>query len=574
MLATASTTAVAAPLDSIAPESSGPVVLIGIDGEDGGPGGHGPAHNYVAMVDAMLAGDDAGILSPVDAGPDADGLVVLGGGKSTFDDVTAMWNHVAEHVDADARDGGVGEPVSFAANEAIDDVDLSLYEIVVVASTAYNTPSGGLTDDENSRVAQRAADIADHVNGGGGLLGLEQSGLAENQRWAYLGDFAQIDSEMADYSNIDPTEEGRSLGIDDNLDVCCWHETFTEYPEFLTTLAYVAGTTDVAALGGTSVSIPSEDCDDLVDNDGDLLVDATDPDCHSSLGLDLLYAALGDSYASGEGNPDFEAGTDEHHDEGDPRRNICHRSPDAWPRLVGQQARIDKTIFRACSGAVRVDVLGTAQYPTEGLPQHRYAGRAVDLITISIGGNDFGFAEVLLECTRGAEECTQHEDDYQRDIAAQRPLLSALYETLINDQHAPTARLVVIGYPGIFPDPDTVDDVDGCGDLDAPWLVGRAINANEAKMLRRLTVQAEEMLRLAANNAQVEFVPMADAFAGHELCTDEPWANDAPGKDELDEHERAFTYHPNASGHRAMADRVIDYLDLALVGDFPALPIA
>lgn len=97
------------------------------------------------------------------------------------------------------------------------------------------------------------------------------------------------------------------------------------------------------------------------------------------------YVAMGDSYASGEGLDPFESGS------GD-----CHRSPRAHPRLVtlpGEAAPIasdaDPLISfesAACSGA---DIDDLANFQISAL------GSDTDLLTISIGGNDAGFAPFL-----------------------------------------------------------------------------------------------------------------------------------------------------------------------------------
>lgn len=563
LLAAGAVTAQAVPIIDNGPvaSSSGPVILIGIDGEDGGVGGHGPADNYVAMVDAMLGGDEGGVLDGID-GSHGDGLLVIGGGKSYSDNVTTMWNYVAAHADASASDGTAGEAVAFVNGaEAIRTRSFDDFEIIVVASSVYETYSGGLTNDENNALIERADDFAAHINGGGGVLGLTQIGLTD--RWSYLGNFSQVEATVRDYSNIDPTDEGRALGVDDKLDVCCWHEVYTAYPDFLVPLAFMAGTTQVAALGGESVRISSEDCDDLADNDGDMLIDASDPDCQAFLSSDSLYSGLGDSYSSGEGNPDFEDGSSVHVGffslQPDIALNECHRAPTAYPRQVANQLFNGNMIFRACSGAVMPDIIDRSQYYTEAGPQKNFVGPAVDVVTLSIGGNDLGFAEILTECVAGADQCTQHKEDYHRRLAVQKPLLVETYK-ILKDKALGMARIVIVGYPNIFPDPDIVSGVDDCGDLDAPFYIGRKLDGQESKMLIGLGASLETVLRLAANEAQVEFVPMANAFAGHELCTSAPWSNPAPGKLQMLSHERNYPFHPNVAGHTAMATRVVNHL--------------
>src|SRR4051812_25224334 len=65
-------------------------------------------------------------------------------------------------------------------------------------------------------------------------------------------------------------------------------------------------------------------------------------------GRTLHYVALGDSYASGGGDPPFDPGTDI--PEG-AERDMCHRSTSAYPRRLKLDAGVI-LIHRACSGAV------------------------------------------------------------------------------------------------------------------------------------------------------------------------------------------------------------------------------
>src|SRR5690349_15814765 len=91
------------------------------------------------------------------------------------------------------------------------------------------------------------------------------------------------------------------------------------------------------------------------------------------------YVALGDSYSSGVGTRTYiNDGTS------------CQRSTKAYPYLIAQ-ARGYTLNFQACSGAKTADVtanqLGALNTGT------RY-------VTISIGGNDAGFSDVLTECAK------------------------------------------------------------------------------------------------------------------------------------------------------------------------------
>src|SRR5687768_8413680 len=86
------------------------------------------------------------------------------------------------------------------------------------------------------------------------------------------------------------------------------------------------------------------------------------------------YVALGDSYSSGTGTRSYLAdGTS------------CQRSTSAFPSLVAA-ARGYALNFRACSGAKVADVTTT---------QLGALTTATRYVTISVGGNDAGFADVL-----------------------------------------------------------------------------------------------------------------------------------------------------------------------------------
>jgi lysophospholipase L1-like esterase len=112
------------------------------------------------------------------------------------------------------------------------------------------------------------------------------------------------------------------------------------------------------------------------------------------------YAALGDSFAAGPG-----AGKT--YDE-----SWCHRSEGAWPRLVAADTKIrkdkdtiDKFEFNACTGALSKHVYRESQKeehgPNSAYPQtDRIVGLDPQLVTLSIGGNDVGFVELLDQVSR------------------------------------------------------------------------------------------------------------------------------------------------------------------------------
>ena len=143
------------------------------------------------------------------------------------------------------------------------------------------------------------------------------------------------------------------------------------------------------------------------------------------------YVALGDSYSSG-------VGTRSYLNDG----SSCQRSVYAYPSLIAAAKRYALN-FRACSGATVADV-------TNGQLSALSAANAY--VTISVGGNDAGFASVLTTCAQPSwlSNCIGAVNGAQRYIAITLPgSLQTLYASI--RAKAPNAKVVVVGYPGRQP---------------------------------------------------------------------------------------------------------------------------
>jgi hypothetical protein len=97
------------------------------------------------------------------------------------------------------------------------------------------------------------------------------------------------------------------------------------------------------------------------------------------------YAAFGDSFAAGIGAGNFVTGS------ADERDNVCARMTGSYPSQVNNfiPERISTFDFLACSG----DVLDNIDRQVGTL-----LGNQVNAASVSISGNDFGFANVVV-CT-------------------------------------------------------------------------------------------------------------------------------------------------------------------------------
>jgi hypothetical protein len=217
--------------------AGGPIVLMGIDAEDGGVSGHGPIQNYIDVTNSILA-------NVTNSGS---GILVIGGNKNPVDQVTTFWNAIGS---------GTGETVTYVNGVNIATQSFAGFAMLAVVSSESETPSGGLTQTENNLLSTRQNDIANFINNGGGLFGLSQTGFTNP--YAYLSIVGSFTVNIGQsYSDITPTGAGTTIGITDALDVCCWHDEYVTFPSFLSVLATNAATNEAAAIGGQSVIIPT-----------------------------------------------------------------------------------------------------------------------------------------------------------------------------------------------------------------------------------------------------------------------------------------------------------------------------
>lgn len=220
------------------------------------------------------------------------------------------------------------------------------------------------------------------------------------------------------------------------------------------------------------------------------------------------YVALGDSYASGLGTRSYLA---------DGSR--CRRSAQAYPSLVAAQRGLDLD-FRACSGATIPDVTSA---------QLGALSASTSLVTVSVGGNDAGFADVLTECATPfwAGDCDAAIDGAQAFIAGTLPgRLGTLYAGIRS--RATSARVVVVGYPRVFMGED-------CNAL--TWF-----SPQEQTRLNQTADRLNAVLATRAAAAGFTFVNPTSRFTGHAVCDDPEWLNGLSNPVEE-------SYHPNLAGH-------------------------
>ena len=139
------------------------------------------------------------------------------------------------------------------------------------------------------------------------------------------------------------------------------------------------------------------------------------------------YVALGDSFSSGVGTGSYTLSSS------------CRRGVYAYPYLISLQRPNTALDFVACSGATTSDLMAN---------QIQAVNSATAIVTVTIGGNDIRFADLIAQCTLG--ECSSTLDSTKATLTTVLvPRLDTVYAAIRN-QAASGARVVVLGYPRVF----------------------------------------------------------------------------------------------------------------------------
>jgi hypothetical protein len=298
------------------------------------------------------------------------------------------------------------------------------------------------------------------------------------------------------------------------------------------------------------------------------------------------YVALGDSYSSGESNSPFTADSDQS------GADQCHRSQtQAYSNLLqlpGQSQPIAAMAannqanfhFLACSGASSVDLTQATvdTNNTDNTPwrtsedYHMGEVNQIDdsgwldsnttLVTLSIGGNDVGFADVLQGCLDVSHNClapdfyltrtfgdyvqtsridTQPLTTYEPYLITQlRSRLAATYEQV--HLQAPNAQILVIGYPHLFTNVIPLQFCTGLTSQVQQWL------NDMADQVRTQEQNAVADTILAYPGTSITFVDAIPGFTNHGVC-------DSGGKwlNAVDPENRSYSFHPNSAGQAGYA---------------------
>jgi lysophospholipase L1-like esterase len=253
---------------------------------------------------------------------------------------------------------------------------------------------------------------------------------------------------------------------------------------------------------------------------------ATPAAAHKAEPLD--YVALGDSYTSGIGAPDVKVSPlyfVNPHDPADPRQ--CFQASPGYVDVLDRRAGVELTVNAACSGWTAAMVPTQVQVAADaGLLNHK-----TDLVTITAGGNDVSFQEILGKCLAPSPLDACKAAVKSAEAFAKTEVRAALTNAYAAIRvKARNATIVALGYPHLF-SPEFGDQ---------PYITGEA-----AKVFNKGTDTLNKVIRNAAKAFRgTVYVDVTDEFDGHGIGSPASWFVFDP-KDPLG----GAAFHPTATGY-------------------------
>jgi lysophospholipase L1-like esterase len=249
--------------------------------------------------------------------------------------------------------------------------------------------------------------------------------------------------------------------------------------------------------------------------------------------------ALGDSYTAGDLIPlDLTA-----------KPLGCTRSTKAYPVLVASALKAP-LVDAACGGA-GVQYMTGAQPTNLGTnpPQLNALASDDSVVMLTLSGDDMGFWSTLDTCMELSvtdlfgSPCERHYTSAGTDQLAARVIAETEKITTVLAAiraRAPRARVLVVGYPDLFPQRG------GC------WPAVPITNGDIA-YLRSTELLLNAMLAGDARAAGATFVDTYTPTIGHDFCQSAS-VKDVEG---LVPTSLAYPFHPNARGQAVMAAAVL-----------------
>lgn len=297
----------------------------------------------------------------------------------------------------------------------------------------------------------------------------------------------------------------------------------------------------------------------------------------------LFIVSIGDSYASGEGNPNSGSGLFATWSNPE-----CHRSVNNGRRFAANRMEAltgVSVLFRdfACSGAT-VDSLingGTSNqlgFSNTPVPaqieqarteqRDRQNNRPIDILMVSVGGNDAGFGSVVMECMKPTD--CRNSSVVQSAINSIPTVRTRLRDLRTRISERLNVRRI---YITDYPSPVRNNNGEWCGDFDDLFtpsgddagILMKGISAEESEFLHANYILPlnnairDFALETASEQLNWRFVNgVFDTFRPHGFCQPKPlrWVNTL-GDSFAIQASYTGAVHPNKQGHTAYADILV-----------------
>ncbi len=220
------------------------------------------------------------------------------------------------------------------------------------------------------------------------------------------------------------------------------------------------------------------------------------------------YVALGDSYSSGVGAGSYDSSS-----------GSCDRSASAYSVRWANANSPASYVSVACSGATTSTVISS---------QLSALSDSTTLVSITVGGNDVGFTNVMETCVIfSTSTCVSAIDTAESQMTADLPgemnkVLAAIAAS------APNARVVVLDYPRLY---DLAKSASCLG-----------LSTTDRTDLNQAADQLDGQIQAAAARYHDVFADVRAQFAGHQICDSGSWLHS------VDWLDLGVSYHPTAAG--------------------------
>ena len=295
-----------------------------------------------------------------------------------------------------------------------------------------------------------------------------------------------------------------------------------------------------------------------------------------------VMVSLGDSYSSGEGNPEYYGSELELKDRVKNQDWLAHRSKSSWPgqltlNINGSTKKMADNrntywYFAAASGAETIHMKDVRQpkpynkgkYEDENktidlqldiFNQVANDGRKAEYVTVSIGGNDAKFAEVVkdgvISSTIACPSIISDKlngiwNDFYKEGGIRSKIRNAYYD--INNRAGDQAKIIVAGYPKLLQPGMT-------------WFFSAYAAESINTSVSRFNKEIETLVNSCkADGMKICFVSVEEGFDNHGAYSSDPYIYPIKMASSEDLDEWALisdaSMHPNAKGMEVYRDCV------------------